>query len=57
LWSPRMIGQTTCFPWRKGVFGQIPYLNTAVPLGTFELTRKRIFGKNILLFFSSSPLA
>jgi len=27
--------------WREGVFGQIPYLNTAIPFGTFELTRKR----------------
>jgi len=26
---------------REGVFGQIPCLNTAVPFGTFELTRKR----------------
>jgi len=27
--------------WREGVFIQIPYLNTAVSLGTFELTIKR----------------
>jgi len=33
--------------WREGVFGQIPYLSTAVPLGTFQLTRKRE-GKGML---------
>jgi len=27
--------------WWEGVFVQIPYLNTAIPFGTFELTRKR----------------
>jgi len=27
--------------WWEGVLGQIPYLNTAIPLGTFELSRER----------------
>jgi len=27
--------------WREGVFGEIPYLNTAISFGTLELTRKR----------------
>jgi len=27
--------------WREGVFGEIPYLNPAIPFGTLELTRKR----------------
>jgi len=27
--------------WREMVFGQIPYLSTAVPFATCELTRKR----------------
>jgi len=27
--------------WREGVLGQIPYLNTAIPFGTLELSRER----------------
>jgi len=27
--------------WREGVLGQISYLNTAIPFGTFELSRER----------------
>jgi len=49
----RLVGQVVVEPendrsnnlfsddWREGVFGQIPYLNTAVPFESFELTRKR----------------
>jgi len=27
--------------WREGLFGQIPYLDTAIPFGTFGMSRKR----------------